>query len=574
MHSFFEHRGGHYLLLTAAAALLFFANLGGASLWDLDEGRNATCASEMMQSGNWVVPIFNGELRDHKPALLYWLQIFCYQIGGTNEGMGRLPSALAALLTVLVVYELGRRMFAKSTGLLAGFVAVSSPMLIGAARFANPDALLNLFTALTMLIVWHTVNRPSSWSFALMGASTGLAVLAKGPVGLVLPSAIMMVFFVWERRWDLLFDRRMGWGTLTFLLVSLPWYILVGAATHANFLTGFIMRHNVDRFMSTMENHRGSVLYYPTVILIGSAPWSLFAVGTVWATFWSCVRQPRPRWQAAWDRAADPTGRGGVSAYRFLATWTLVYIAFFSISATKLPNYVLPVIVPWTLLSARFIDRWRKESLALPTWYLTTVAAGLALIGVGFGAGLAIAGGLGELSFMRHRYFPTLAPFAWVGLVPIVAAGCLFFALRTERRPLFVRGLLFASIVLFAPLAGWATAALNGMKAPESLAMTAAGRTDADARVVGYEMGHLPSLNFYLRRDVTHVMSLDDLAVHLRSPLPTFALLPERCVADFQKAHPGLATELSRHMDLYRGKNAVLLANDLAMPLSLASVCE
>src|SRR5436190_24196464 len=78
MRDFFQHRSGHFLLLTATAFLMFFANLGGASLWDLDEGRNSTCAREMMLSGDWVVPTFNGELRDHKPALLYWLQIFSY----------------------------------------------------------------------------------------------------------------------------------------------------------------------------------------------------------------------------------------------------------------------------------------------------------------------------------------------------------------------------------------------------------------------------------------------------------------------------------------------------------------
>lgn len=561
MRTFFEHRGGHYLLLTAVALPLFFLNLGGATLWDLDEGRNATCAREMMLAGDWIVPTFNGQLRDHKPVLLYWLQIFCYQIGGVDEGMARLPSAIAGLLTLFVVYELGRRMFSKTTGLLAGLAAASSPMLVGAARFANPDALLNLFTALTMLMAWIAFHRPNSLTFALMGASSGMAVLAKGPVGLVLPATAWIVFLVWERRWTMLLDRRLGWGTLAFILIALPWYILVGAVTHANFLTGFIMKHNVDRFMATMEGHRGSIFYYPVVMLAGSMPWSLFAAGTVWATFWSCVRTPRPRWQAAWDRAADPAGRGGTSAYRFLACWVLTYLVFFSISATKLPNYVLPVIVPWTLLTARFLDRWRKESLTLPTWYLTAAAVGMGLIGVGFGVGIAIAGGVGEMSFMRNRFLPALLPFAWVGLVPIVAAGGLFFAVRTGRRMSFVVGLVFAAILLLMPLAAWATAALNRTKAPESLASTLAGRIDVDSRVVAFDLGHLPSLNFYLRRDVTHTLSFQDVAESLAMPTPTYVLMPERILADFQRDFPGLATELSRHDDLYRGSRFVLLTN-------------
>src|SRR6185503_6962568 len=99
-----HHRGWHYVLLIGLSGLMFFLNLGGATLWDLDEGRNATCAWEMMESGNWIVPTFNSSLRDHKPALLYWLQILSYLLFGVNEFAARFPSALAALGTVLLSY--------------------------------------------------------------------------------------------------------------------------------------------------------------------------------------------------------------------------------------------------------------------------------------------------------------------------------------------------------------------------------------------------------------------------------------------------------------------------------------
>src|SRR5688572_1474649 len=93
-------RLGHYLLLGAAAAALFFVNLGGPSLWDVDEGRNATAAFEMQEAGRWVVPTFNAELRVDKPPLLYWCQIAAYSLFGVNEFAARLPSALAALGTM------------------------------------------------------------------------------------------------------------------------------------------------------------------------------------------------------------------------------------------------------------------------------------------------------------------------------------------------------------------------------------------------------------------------------------------------------------------------------------------
>src|SRR4051812_24752279 len=106
-----NHRAGHYALLLTAGAALFLGNLRGPGLWDVDEGRNATAAYEMLEAGEWVIPTFNTQLRSHKPVLLYWLQMASYQVFGVNEFAARLPSALAALLTILAAYELGRRAF-------------------------------------------------------------------------------------------------------------------------------------------------------------------------------------------------------------------------------------------------------------------------------------------------------------------------------------------------------------------------------------------------------------------------------------------------------------------------------
>src|SRR5690349_16389027 len=111
-------RGLHYLLLIALCLLLYLPNLGLPSLWDIDEGNNLVCMREMLAADNWRVPTFNFRLRVDKPALLYWLQMFAALRFGVGEFAGRLPSALAALLTVLATYELGRSMFGRAAGLL------------------------------------------------------------------------------------------------------------------------------------------------------------------------------------------------------------------------------------------------------------------------------------------------------------------------------------------------------------------------------------------------------------------------------------------------------------------------
>src|SRR5436305_4856700 len=132
----FDCRWGHWLLLATAWAVLCLPNLGAPSLWDIDEGNNSQCAREMLASGNWIVPTFNYEWRYDKPALLYWLQATAYRLFGVNEFAARLPSALAALGTLLVAYELGRRLFDATSALLAGLVLASAPLFCAAAHFA------------------------------------------------------------------------------------------------------------------------------------------------------------------------------------------------------------------------------------------------------------------------------------------------------------------------------------------------------------------------------------------------------------------------------------------------------
>ena len=109
-------------------------NLGAASLWDVDEGNNAEAAREMLESGNWIIPTFNYELRVEKPALLYWMQLGAYRLFGINEWSARLPSALAALAAVLLIYELARDMFDSCVGLVAGFALSTATSADGDCR--------------------------------------------------------------------------------------------------------------------------------------------------------------------------------------------------------------------------------------------------------------------------------------------------------------------------------------------------------------------------------------------------------------------------------------------------------
>jgi len=221
-------RARDYALLLAASAALTLPNLGRASLWDEDEGVNAQAAREMRDAGTWVIPTFNYQLRTAKPVMLYWLQRASYAAFGVSEWSARVPSVVAAWLAVLLTYELGRRLFGRGTGLVAG-VALASGFQFGLlAHAATPDATLLLFTTLAYLAFWaghldgsrppatreiaKASGRGSGRSWWLpTAAACGLAVLTKGPVGVALPALVVLSYFAWNRELGRLLDRRLAW---------------------------------------------------------------------------------------------------------------------------------------------------------------------------------------------------------------------------------------------------------------------------------------------------------------------------------------------------------------------------
>jgi 4-amino-4-deoxy-L-arabinose transferase-like glycosyltransferase len=559
-----NHRGGHYALLLAASAALFLINLGGPSLWDVDEGRNAGCAYEMLESGNYLVPTFNGELRVDKPPLLYWLQVAAYRLLGVNELAARLPSALAALLTVLLTYELGRALFRPSTGLLAGVVLMSTPMVCAAARFANPDALLNLFTVLPLLTFWLGLARTGKYPFVLVGLGMALAVLAKGPVGCVMPAAVMAAFLVWTRQLRVLWTPRLLLGVLAFAVVALPWYALVGAETKGQFLRGFLLEHNIGRFQDPMEDHGGGPFYYLIVLTVGFAPWSVFLGLAAWYGLrHECgVRSEECRVEGDSSLLTPHSSLltpHSSQSYRFLWCWIGGYLLFFTAAATKLPNYILPLSAPLAVLTARWLDRWRCGEIRPARWAVATSLGCLALVGIVAGLGLAVAGGAGAPWLPPVSPFSDLAVWGLVGLSPVLGTAAAVWCLRRQRYGALIVSISLSAVLLVGPLAAWGLVALDRYKAARPLVQEAGAlRRTEDIGVGCYELGHLPSLTFYCQRTVRYPVGEEEALGFLRRPTPVYLFLPEVAWERLQSKIDSPARVVSRHPDLYRRAEAVV----------------
>ena len=334
-------RSRSIVALVLAVLVGFFLDLGTPPLFDRDEGAFSEATREMFETGDFVSPQLNAEPRYDKPILIYWAQaIFVFAVG-PNEWGFRLASAVAATFWVLVVVRFVRPRMGPDASVFVGLLMATSLGVMMLARAAIADALLNLWLTLAMLDMWRWIEsgRPGRWRIFLWIA---LGFLTKGPVAILVPGAVSLLFFAWRRDlrtwWACLFDPR-GW--LVLVAVAAPWYAVQFAREGIDFWNGFFMRHNVERFSSPLHGHDGSYFYYLPVLLVLLLPHTglfLRTLGTIG--------------RARSDEAA-----------RFLWLWIGFVIVFFSLSGTKLPHYVLLGITPLFVLMAQQRELLRSRLL-------------------------------------------------------------------------------------------------------------------------------------------------------------------------------------------------------------------
>lgn len=565
-------------LTAVVAGAMFFPNLGAHSLWDVDESRNAECAREMLESDNWRVPTFNYQLRPDKPVLLYWLMIAAYQWLGVNEFAARCWSALAGVGTCVVTTLLGAGMFGIRAGLLAGIVLATSVLFSVSSHAATPDAVLVFFVTLTMAIYWWLSSRQTgAWIF-LTSATCGLAVLTKGPVGVVLPGAIVMIHLLWSRQVRQVSLGRLALGLLIFCVVALPWYVFVAAETKKEFVKEFILRHNISRFLAPMERHSGPWFYHLVTVFIGFAPWSGFLPLALWYLLpnrrmrdeeWTCANSPPPTDTLDSDishTCQAPCADLSRSAIGLLSIWIVVWFAFFSVAQTKLPNYVLPAYPALALLVGRFLDRWCAGMLIPWRTWTALASIGFVATGAGFALGVLVLDGIIDIDALAKHRVPGVAPWAFLALVPIVggcvAAGSLCRSMPSRQNPKVAVWALSLSAIVFAGLAGaFGPPALEEARSAKSLSESlnaARHEEDIDVAVYGFNQ---PGLVFYMQQHIRQLHTWEDVVDWLRRPRESYVVTRAEHWHALQAACQVPVFVVSQKRDFTTGKEAVLLSN-------------
>ena len=333
----FGSEGARWLTLLALCLVVLFVGLDARALWNQDEGMHAVTSKVMVESGDWITPRFNGENFYDKPVLFTWMVAASFSLFGFSEWAARLPAAICGLIGVLATYGLGRRLFGSTAALFGAVVLVTSGGWVLHSRTVVHDISLVAAVVLALWAFWAGYQdqgrRATPW--LLFWAFSGVAVLAKGPVGL-LPPFVAGLFLLVRREPRFVWQMRPLSGLILLLAIGAPWYVVM-SLRNPDYAQYFF----VDKIFGSLATEGGAgkskpFHYYVPVVLGLLLPWTVLLPTAL-----------RNAWRSA---SAESV---------FLLAWAAGTFIVFSLASAKLGSYMLPLLPALALLIGRALtDLW------------------------------------------------------------------------------------------------------------------------------------------------------------------------------------------------------------------------
>ncbi len=375
-----------FALVYLLASVLLFANLGKYPLFNPDEALYAEPAREMLEIGDYITTYLNYVVRFTKPPLVIWAQAASILAFGCNEFAVRFFQSACGAVLVACTYIFTEKFAGRRAAIASSITLATCPLYVGTAREAITDMPLAFFSASSMFLFYFAFKTRRIAVLALAYICTGLAVMTKGPVGLVLPLVILGSFHFLKGNLKEAFKAyKPLMGMAIVGLIALPWFIVEIYITKGAYFNDFIVRENFQRYTSVVDSHKGGWWYHIAAMLGGSFPWAVFAPQAIFAS--SLPSKLKEFW----------TNSGPFSilhAYRnnseeedlglFCLCWTVLTVGFFSVSVSKLLPYTLPAFPALAILIAlefeRIINSRSVKRALIPVLALFTIFAGSTLV--------------------------------------------------------------------------------------------------------------------------------------------------------------------------------------------------
>ncbi len=352
-----EKKVVYIIILAIIASAIYFPCLGKRDLWNPNEPNFAEAAREMIESGNYLVPTRNGEPLGLKPAPYYWLIILSSKLtGGLNETAARLPSAVFGLLLVLLTFVFARRIMDDDGAFFSALILATAYKFMWQSRWVETDIVLSFFIALSIYLFFRGMESEEKRRvFYILGyAFAAVATLMKGLVGFIIPGIVIFSYLLVTKNLKKILKMELVWGTLVFLALLLPWYIVAGMQGGGGYMHELVIRQNFVRFFSAF-NHEQPFYYFFGVIMGDFAPYSLFIPGALIYAFKTKDRLPPGK-------------------MAFFLTWFIAVFVFFSLSDAKRSPYIIPLYPACAVLVGWLIYNWVKDTKLkwywgdLPAW--------------------------------------------------------------------------------------------------------------------------------------------------------------------------------------------------------------
>ncbi|HUS00380.1 MAG TPA: glycosyltransferase family 39 protein [Chitinophagaceae bacterium] len=513
----FGGQGAFRILFIVLAAILFI-RLGAAPIYILDEAKNAQCAREMLQRGDLIVPTFNGELRVDKPPLHYYFMMASYKIFGVNEFGARFFSVVMGLLTILITYRYTKRLFNVFTAFCACLVLATSTQFLFEFRLSVPDPYLIFFITLGLFSAFTWLKENSISQLYISAAAFALATLAKGPVALALPGLCLLIWIISEKKWKSFFTWHLFPALILLLAITLPWYIAVHNATGGAWTRGFFIEHNLNRFSDPQEGHGGSFLLTILFVLVGLLPFMSF-IG-----------------EAVRNRKTVLKN----DLIRFCSVIVIVFVIFFSISKTKLPNYAMPCYPFAAVILGTFVASLLNGEIRSRRYPLYIQAVILLAV--------PVAG------YFAIRQETEISSLSWIALITLIIPVAFIYFLLINKNAGW-RKLIFSIVILFSLL----NVVLLHYIYPTIYKQNPVSKTIAIVKqaplVISYKT-YNPGYNFYLNADIKKYDSVDSINFLLEQDLGAIVISRKEYLDSLKRSDLEVVAE---HRDLFELPTTIIL---------------
>lgn len=340
------------VILLILSSVLFLAGNNILGLTNDNEVFYAQSAKEMAQHNSWMTPYIFGQPQFEKPIFIYWLTRIGFIMFGITSFGARFFPAVFGILGVAGVYLfclIGLK--DRQRAFLSGIVLMSAGMYTGMAKTLFTDMVFSTLVSLALLsFFWaYTVESRKSAGLLLFFVFSALAVLTKGPLGLILTIAVVICFLFFKKDIKFIFCRPSIWGIIVFLLIAMPWYILMVKIYGNAFIHEFIYNVNARRLVVAQHGAHNRWYYYPFYIVSAMCPWSLFVLASL--AYLPVYLKKKEN-----------------SFYLFLACWIGVIFFIFQMARSKVSNYILPLFPAIAVLVGVFIydtlpqGRWLRPA--------------------------------------------------------------------------------------------------------------------------------------------------------------------------------------------------------------------